>query len=206
MLGIWNKYFKLIKTAIDGKTITYYEYMRKGDVRLPNDLPMPPTASFYRLFNNCKRLRDITALAKWNTSNVEDMRYMFYRCTQLQNIAPLAKWDVSHVKNVGNMFGRCTQLQNIAPLAKWDIYDVEDVNDMLPRSINVGLSYNAFLATAHCKKHLNTTAQKTALNDCVIREPIKEPIKEPINATKQNTFLIDLPSDWQIIDIPQWNP
>jgi hypothetical protein len=47
----------------------------------------------------------------------------------------------------------------------------------------------------------------TKLNNHFKRYAVKtEPVKETINAPKSNILTIDLPSDWQDVDIPQWNP
>jgi surface protein len=110
MSANWSDYFEYEDTYVDGKPIKYYAYKDKNVVKLPANLPMPPTDTFYRMFSYCYRLQDITALANWNVSKVKNMSQMFYCCQQLQYITALTNWNVSNVKDMSDMFYGCPSL------------------------------------------------------------------------------------------------
>ena len=38
------------------------------------------------IFNRCNSLISLPDISKWNTSNVNDMRWMFYGCNESLNI------------------------------------------------------------------------------------------------------------------------
>ena len=130
MSGNWERYFEHKNTVIDGKSVNYYVYNDKGVITLPVDLPIPPTDTFRCMFSNCSYLQDITALSKWDVSDVTDMSWMFAVCNRLQDITALAKWDVSNVKNMRGMFSTCYQLQDITAIANWNIANVKDMQWM----------------------------------------------------------------------------
>ena len=67
----WEKYFEKNSNG-------NYVYKDKNVVKLPDNLPMPPTSSMYGMFEHCTQLQDISALANWDISNVTDMSYMFH--------------------------------------------------------------------------------------------------------------------------------
>ena len=126
----WETYFERNNDTSGNKTIEYYEYKHKNVKILPNKLPMPPTDTFYGMFSDCEQLKDISALANWNTSNVTDMGYMFQDCHQLQDISALANWDISNVTDISFMFSTCKQLQDISALTNWDTSKVTKMHGM----------------------------------------------------------------------------
>ncbi len=128
----WTQYFECEIQDITDDDIVVKKYMYKDKTvtALPRDLPMPPTDIFVDMFAWCCQLRDISALAHWDVSNVKDMCIMFNGCEQLQDITPLANWDVSNVRDMSGMFANCHQLQDITPLANWDVSNVRDMSGM----------------------------------------------------------------------------
>jgi surface protein len=82
------------------------------------------------MFYNCKELQDISALANWDVSKVENMYGMFEKCEQLQDITALANWDVSKVENMYGMFEECQRLEDITALANWDVSKVKNMGSM----------------------------------------------------------------------------
>ena len=74
------------------------------------------------------KVKEIKGYEKWNTSNVEDMSYLFY-CTEMKEFN-LSKWDVSKVKNMENMFQSCEHVKSIN-LKGWDTSNVTDMEYML---------------------------------------------------------------------------
>lgn len=137
----WQDYFNYA-----GRSGSYY-YKNNKVVSLPHDIPMPPTDDFSQLFRGCRQLKDISALADWDVSNVMDMRAIFFECERLTDISALANWDVSKVKDMSSMFHGCLQLKDIAALSKWDISTVKDISymfygcDLLPHILQNNTSY-----------------------------------------------------------------
>ncbi|MDA0034047.1 BspA family leucine-rich repeat surface protein [Brachyspira hyodysenteriae] len=87
------------------------------------------------LFNESKR-KDFDGIEDWDTSNVENMSYMFaymhynvlgqYSMTEFNS--NLNNWNVSKVKNMIYMFAGCTYFNQ--PLNKWDVSNVENMSGM----------------------------------------------------------------------------
>ena len=65
-------------------------------------------------------------LADWNTSNVQDMFYMFLKASSFNQ--PLADWDTSRVEDMSCMFGEATSFNQ--PLADWDTSHVRNMAGM----------------------------------------------------------------------------
>ena len=87
------------------------------------------------LFNKSER-KDFDGIGEWDTSNVENMAYMFaymdynvlgqYSMTEFNS--NLNNWNVSKVKNMIYMFACCTYFNQ--PLNKWDVSNVENMSGM----------------------------------------------------------------------------
>ncbi|MEI0799240.1 BspA family leucine-rich repeat surface protein [Brachyspira intermedia] len=87
------------------------------------------------LFNKSER-KDFDGIEEWDTSNVENMAYMFaymdynvlgqYSMTEFNS--NLNNWNVSKVKNMIYMFAYCTYFNQ--PLNKWDVSNVENMAGM----------------------------------------------------------------------------
>ena len=63
-----------------------------------------------------------------NTSNVTDMRDMFWDCRGLTSL-DVSGWDTSNVTDMNGMFQNCTKLETL-DLSGWDISNVTDMNGM----------------------------------------------------------------------------
>ena len=122
MQQTWESYFKLVNTGSGPR----YQYIDTSVIALPEGLPMPPTN--HRIsFNACHKLIDISALAKWDTSNVTTMSCMFNHCYELQDISPIAEWDTSNVTDMSHMFNCCYKLDDITSLYYWNIARVKNM-------------------------------------------------------------------------------
>ena len=62
-------------------------------------------------------------LSGWNTSNVEDMAWMFANCKSLESV-DLSGWDTSKVKDMSRMFYCCINLEHI-DLSSFDVSNVK---------------------------------------------------------------------------------
>ena len=196
----------------DYEPAEWYVYKDKSVTTLPANLPMPPTNTFYLMFRKCEELEDITALANWDVSNVKNMRSMFSSCYQLRDITPLANWDVSSVEDMCGMFSCCSRLKDITPLANWNVSNVKNMSYMFHEIVQL----QDFTALANWDvskvEDMRWMFYCDQLEDVYTVEDIYgEDDTNSIKAylrdlPKPNTLIIDLPSDWQNIELPQWNP
>ncbi|OEJ15224.1 hypothetical protein BFL38_13010 [Brachyspira hampsonii] len=77
------------------------------------------------LFQKSER-KDFEGIEDWDTSNVENMSWMFRECLSFNQ--PLDKWDTSNVTNMSGMFSLAkTFNQNIN---NWNVSKVEDMSYM----------------------------------------------------------------------------
>lgn len=106
----WDTYF------VYDEVNEHYYYKNKNEVTLPDNLPMPPTDDFRKLFAECTQLQDITALSNWDISNVKYMENMFYGCHKLQDITALSDWNINKIIDIRDMFYECHADIDLAPL------------------------------------------------------------------------------------------
>ncbi|WP_304149253.1 BspA family leucine-rich repeat surface protein [Helicobacter bilis] len=79
--------------------------------------------------NGGKR-KNLAGIESWDTSNVKDMKFMFYRREDFN--LDITKWDTSKVKNMAGMFSRATSFsQNI------NLWDTSSLK------YNAGMAYKA---------------------------------------------------------------
>jgi hypothetical protein len=99
---------------------------------------------------------------------------------------------------IGHMFNGCEQLN--LPYA-----DVKYHLRNLPKRSYYNQNHTQLLQSLweRIKPLLKNT---TKLNGYFKRYTISEPIKAPIKESNHKSILPDLPSDWQDIELPQWNP
>ena len=70
--------------------------------------------------------KDFSGIENWDTSNVKNMRAMFFGCSDFnQNIS---SWNVSNVVNMNQMFMWCNNFNQ--PLNAWDVSNVEYMLEM----------------------------------------------------------------------------
>ena len=55
-------------------------------------------------FCDCKSLKNLSDISKWNTKNAIDMSYMFSGCKSLNNLPDISKWDTKNVTNMSFIF------------------------------------------------------------------------------------------------------
>ena len=62
------------------------------------------------MFNECRKLKEIKGINRFNTNNVEDMYAMFNECFELQYI-DLSNFNTANVTNLSLMFQECFKLE-----------------------------------------------------------------------------------------------
>ena len=80
------------------------------------------------LFYNFSKLTEIENVNLLDTSNVINMRAMFYECNRLTNL-DVSKFDTSKVTNMDSMFFRCINLTSL-DVSKFDTSQVTSMNSM----------------------------------------------------------------------------
>ena len=74
-------------------------------------------------------------LNTWDTSNVEDMSYMFYQMDSVTKL-DLNTLDTSKVKNMSSMFYQTSYLKELN-IQNWNTSNVEDMRNMFDQSIEL---------------------------------------------------------------------
>jgi len=122
-------------------------YEKKGDINkivFENEIKPISTAYWFYELKNAGNID----VSKLDTSNVKNMKYMFYSAGYNTNnfeIIGLEKWDVSNVTDMARMFyqsGYESIIWNIGNLASWNTSNVTDMHAMFS---SAGNSANYFL-------------------------------------------------------------
>lgn len=82
------------------------------------------------MFNNFRRLADVSGLENFDTSNTTTMEAMFYGCTSLTSLELGDKFDTSNVTSMYRMFMGCSSLANLDFGDKFDTSNVTTMRDM----------------------------------------------------------------------------
>ena len=77
------------------------------------------------MFYNCKSLKILPDLSKWDTTFVNDMSYMFYGCESLEELPDISKWITDNIINMSYMFTNCFSLKNLPDISKWKFLILE---------------------------------------------------------------------------------
>ena len=133
-------------------------------------------------FKFLRGLSDISGLADFNTSYVNDMQQMFYNCTSLKILDPIADWNVVNVENMQQMFrghyssGNYTSMHisSVEPLRNWDVSNVTDMSYMFEydRSSDSFTSIEPLENwNVRCVKNFRRTFNQTYITDGYILAP-----------------------------------
>ena len=71
------------------------------------------------MFGGCESLSSLPDLSKWDTSNVIDMRGLFYGCKKLISL-DISKCNVYKVRDMSAMFLECESLKYLPGIEKWN--------------------------------------------------------------------------------------
>ena len=107
----------------------------------------------YMLYG-CKLLNNLD-VSKWNTSNVEDMGYLFNRCENLKQISGISKWDTKNVDNMCFLFADCSSLQELRDIFIWNTSNVTDMSYMFCDCKSLKFITNDSKGTWNTKKVTN---------------------------------------------------
>ncbi|RDU73985.1 hypothetical protein CQA57_03660 [Helicobacter anseris] len=90
--------------------------------------------------NSAKKRKNFKGIEKWNTSNVENMKGMFYGNESFNE--PIGDWDVSNVKDMSNMFDEAKAFNQ--PLDRWNVSNVENMSYMFYNAISFNQPLNSW--------------------------------------------------------------
>lgn len=143
--SLQDKLTKEYKFAFDGCTVRRFniqELRIEGKMRLPKDssyLFHYPDNPYYNTSNlNSSWIMHIIGFENMDTSDVENMRYMF--CTDYD--LDLSTWNTSKVTNMQGMFSGCSG--NITFGANFDTSNVTDMSHMFERYAGGNLDLKSF--------------------------------------------------------------
>ncbi|WP_434323608.1 BspA family leucine-rich repeat surface protein [Mycoplasma capricolum] len=114
------------KTLDDGTV--QIEQFKKNTTEVPAYLP-PFITSLRIAFWGLESI-SVKNLDKWNTSNVTDMKGMFFYAEKFNQ--DLSKWNTSNVTNMGNMFYGAKNFNQ--PIGNWDTSNVTNMDFMFYRA------------------------------------------------------------------------
>ena len=88
------------------------------------------------VFDNCTGLKEIKGLDIIDTSNVEDMSFMFYCCYSLKSI-DISHLNTSNCKNISNLFDSCYILEEVIGLENLNIENIENNSDIFENCLKI---------------------------------------------------------------------
>ena len=81
------------------------------------------------IFNGCHKLKEIKGINNFNTSNVTNMTTMFQGCYELEYL-DLSNFNTSKVKDMEAMFNNCHKLKEIKGINNFDLINVKNKNNI----------------------------------------------------------------------------
>lgn len=111
----------------------------------------------------CLRLKSID-LSSWDTSNVTNMRYMFYGSEELTAINGITNWNTSSVTDMSDMFNLCGKNLTLE-LSAWNVSNVTDFDSMFFKSgvVSVDISNWKFKDTARVASMFSNCTSLTTI-------------------------------------------
>lgn len=85
------------------------------------------TGSMQQLFYLCENLVEIEGLNRIDTTNVTNMKSVFWGCKKLKEI-DVSSFDTSKVTNLGGVFACCDTLTTIKGLENWNTAQANDMS------------------------------------------------------------------------------
>ena len=127
------------KSILDNKGMTCYivrdyvdesknDFDYKAVVRINPDCQIKTSDDASYLFDGFKNIKKIDNLKILDTSNAENMEYMFKDCEELESI-DLSNFDTKQVLSMNSMFVNCTKLKSI-DLTSFNTENVSDISYM----------------------------------------------------------------------------
>ena len=134
-------------TVLDPATDMYTLYIFTEGIDSKILLP----SNCYNMFIKVRKIRDLSGLEYWDTSQVTNMKQMFKDLALYSNttadtpidMTPIQNWDTSSVTDMEGMFYNSNSRRVYytgLDLSNWDLSNVTKMNDMFRGSYNTHLS------------------------------------------------------------------
>ena len=114
-------------TSSNQSTYSMFRGTNIGTLDLSN-WNMSNTLSIARMFNATSNLTSVGDLSGWDTSSVDDMRFVFQNATGLTSVN-LVGWNTSNVTRMDSLFAGANQITSL-DLSTWDTSNVVVMNNM----------------------------------------------------------------------------
>ena len=85
------------------------------------------------MFASCNKLKRIKGIEKFNTNQVINMKTMFQDCQELEEL-DLSNFDTSNVNDMGYMFANCFKLKRIKGIQKFNTNQVINMRAMFQQN------------------------------------------------------------------------
>ena len=82
------------------------------------------------MFYNCKSLKKLVDISKWDTKKVTDISYMFSYCESLKELSDISNWDTKNITNMSSIFCYCGSLIELPEISKWETKNVVNMSYM----------------------------------------------------------------------------
>lgn len=109
-------------------TASMFTSTKIANVNLLSSWDMSKVTDISNMFYGIETLTDISGLANWDTSNVENMNAMFVY-NKFTDTSALANWNTSKVKTMSALFWE-VKLVNVEGLRNWNTTSVTDMSSM----------------------------------------------------------------------------
>ena len=85
------------------------------------------------MFSDCRSLESLPEISRWNTKNVKEMRKMFSGCESLVSLPDISKWNTTNVTSFWSMFNGCSSLVSLPDISKWNTINVDNMSFMFSK-------------------------------------------------------------------------
>ena len=96
---------------------------------------MSNVIDFRNCFGRNSYLKSLDGLEDWNVSNTTDMTAMFQESYELEDISAIKNWNVSNVTNFSYMFSTTRKLENANSINDWNIKKDANFQSMFINSL-----------------------------------------------------------------------
>ena len=113
-----------ISTVTDMSSLFYYCYDLEF---VQSEWDTSNVQNMIFMFDHCENLIELKCIKQWNTSKVGSMDSLFYGCKSLKELPNISSWDMSNVTSIMHMFDHCSSLSYIPDISGWNIKKLEDI-------------------------------------------------------------------------------
>ena len=113
--------------AYDEKTEVNMSFQYSDMTAIPNNINFKGKTNWYRCFEQCTNLKDITALRNIKINAAE---YMFNYCRSLTDLSVADTWDFSDCTAMNNMFNS-TNIVDLSVTSHWNTSKVKNMGSIM---------------------------------------------------------------------------